>query len=329
MLHTLQNARALAKKLDEPWWEFLFDVWIEIAYETHMRDLQNGLRQALYCINEARKPILRDHPWRVAAHNNLLACYVLIDPVGYAKPIRQCIRELNQEIPAGPGPHRYIMMDQECELLMALNQLKKAENVAIAHLALADKDSQPDLWYTAPPLLNLCWLQFRKRDWEKLQAFATQAETVGNSLEHAHLWTAEAMIWQAVVARQLGDEARATRIFQRVEMRVQRLAKLPSGKFYDAVEGFHQQGEDLEKALLVREDQLARIAGKGRHGYECDVQIKCCDLLARLGRLTSADLDRATALTAPLKAPKRYQTRIKKLASQRQEVNDSTSPSRP
>ena len=39
-----------AKRLGEPWCAFLYDVWIEIAYEDHLRDLEKGLQQAIHCV---------------------------------------------------------------------------------------------------------------------------------------------------------------------------------------------------------------------------------------------------------------------------------------
>src|SRR5262245_26609266 len=50
-----EQGRDLARRLGEVWWTFFYDVWIEIAYETHAKDLENGLKQALHCVLEARK----------------------------------------------------------------------------------------------------------------------------------------------------------------------------------------------------------------------------------------------------------------------------------
>src|SRR5262245_43519302 len=76
MIAKLRQGRAQAKLLREPWWIFLFEVWEAIGYQAYAGDLERGLKQALHCVHESRKPVLRDHPWRLAAYNTLLICYI-------------------------------------------------------------------------------------------------------------------------------------------------------------------------------------------------------------------------------------------------------------
>lgn len=310
MVQMYKQARDLAKRLNEPWWVFLYEVWLEIAYENHLRDLDNALKQALHCVNEARKPILREHPWREAAYNNLLGCYVLIDPVGYADAIRDCIAHLEQEIPQGPGEHRYMMMVQECLFWMALDNLDEAQKVIDKHLGLFDQDRAPNEWYAIFPLQYQCWIDARRGNWAKLRESAKLAESMATGHQSAQLDVAQARMWAALAARRLGEEADAARRFRLVLNMIQRLEKSPCPEHYDALAWYHESGGELDKALEVREQQLAKLAGQGRHGHECETHLKRCELLARLGRLTKTDVHKTRDATNALKNPEGLRARL-------------------
>jgi hypothetical protein len=267
----------------------------------------------LHCVNEACKPILKDHPWRVAAYNTLLGCYVSIDPIGHAHAIRQCLRQLSKEIPRGPGEHRYVMMNHQRKFLMALGQFKQAEKVVLRHLALFDEDVGEDEWYIKGAVVDMCWIGYRQQDWEKVCAYAEQGEELVRHMQNSQHELAEAQLWQAVCARKEGNETRAKRLLRGAVNRIRHLEAEPFAEYYDALAYFHELGENLDKALEVREQQLARTQGTGRLGYECEIHLQRCELLARLGRLTGEDLDRAHEATRPLKEPKPYLARLKRL----------------
>ena len=316
MIQMNRKGRDLAKRLGEPWWTFLYDVWLAIGLEAHVKDLPAALQQCLHCVNEARKPILKEHPWRIAAYNTLLGCYVQIDAVGHEQAIRECLQQLDKEIPPGPSEHRYVMMKHQCDFLMALGELEPAEKLAQHYMALFDQDDEASDWYLLYPVMDMCWIGYHQQDWPKVQAFAEQGEEMARSLENTQLDVVEAQLWQAVVARKKGDEERAKRLFRTAVNRAARLEKKPSREHYDALAYFHESGENLDHALEARDKQLAELAGQGRHGYECEVHLKRCELLARLGRLTQQALQRAQEAMQPLKKPATYLARLKKLESQ-------------
>ncbi len=312
-LKMFREGKEKAKRLQEPWWTFLYEVWISICYEEYIGNLHEGLAQALHCVNESRKPVLQNHPWRMAAYNTLLSCYIRIDPIGYDEAIRQCLRELSREIPRGPGEHRYIMMQQKREFLIVNGRYKQAEQNAFRHLALFDEDPEQDVWYVISVYRDMCYLAWRKEDWETLASFADQFEKTSRGRENRKTDLVEALIWKAILARRKGEEPEAKRLYRNAVRRSKSLHQNFDMEHYDAWSYFHQLGEDLKQAVKIREEQMAAIQGKGRYGYECDTRIKKCELLAKLGQLTAEELNRAREATHPLKKPERYLKRIQKL----------------
>src|SRR5262249_28348885 len=122
-LATFTQARHLADKLAEPWWVLFYDVWRVIAMTSYQHDFRKVLDLAVSCALDTRKPHLRDHPWRLAVYNNLVGAYLGIDPLGYAEQIQETLDYLEKEIPAGPNDHRYVMMGDRREFLMATDRV--------------------------------------------------------------------------------------------------------------------------------------------------------------------------------------------------------------
>lgn len=313
MLKLYQKGRDLAHRMNEPWWTYLYDVWIAIAQKSYVYDLKKALTQSLFCVHEARQPILKQHPWTLAAHNILLGCYVQIDPVGYSAPIRQCLRQLDKEISPQPGEHRYVMYVEKCEFLMHVGRIAEAERVALEHLALYDRDPDPDEWYEVAPLENLCWIKHRQRDWRQARDYAQLVEENSTARQRMPFSVASAKLWLAIAAWKDGDTKAARRHHRAAVNLIRHSQREPCREHYDALAYFHEVSEDLDKALEVRDQQLAKLVGKGRHGYECEVRIHRCELLARLGRLARDDIGGARQATTLLKKPKPYQTRIQRL----------------
>ncbi|MGE3804194.1 MAG: hypothetical protein AB7K24_05940 [Gemmataceae bacterium] len=314
MLRMLKDGRARARRLGEPWWTYLYEVWIAMTYQDNLGDLRNGLTEALHCVNEGRKPALQGHPWRIAAHNTLLAAYIDVDPLGYAQAIEACIKELSREIPRNSFEHRYVMLEHQRTYLLICGRYQQARRIALRALNLFERDFLGDDWYVIHAFLDLCLIAFHDRNVEGLLAAVEPVEEIARSHETAQLDHSEAQVWQAIAARLQGDEKRAKRLFRSASNRTVRLRKKPRLRHYEAIAAFHELGEDLERCLEVRDEQLAHIQNTGRFGYECDVRIKRCELLARLDRLKPRDLAKARDSLKPLKNPQPYRKRLDKLA---------------
>ena len=97
----LEQAVALAKRVREPWWELFYEHWKLQNTVFKQRDFKTSLPCAVRCTVEARKPIYAHFPQRVCLHEDLITCYVAIDPVGYAPLIRDALDYMDKEIAPG------------------------------------------------------------------------------------------------------------------------------------------------------------------------------------------------------------------------------------
>lgn len=313
MIQELKRGRDLAKQLNEPWWAYLYEVWIALGYQEHLQDLRQGLQESIHAVNEGRKPILHGHPWKIAATNTLLACYVRIDPIGYEPAIRQCIAELDKEIPPGPGEHRFVMMEHYSDLERALGDLPKAERIALDYIALFDQSRGIANAYLMFPVQDMCWISYHQGDFQKLMAYAMQTEEIAQEEEDRRLVVAEAKAWQAICERLSGNESKAKSLIRMATNLSKRFTKVPDPEYFDALAYFHQTGGDFPLALAVRDEQLAKLAGKGQFGPQVDALLKRAEVLQQLGQFSSAEAAAVREAFANLKNPKPYEDRLSQL----------------
>jgi hypothetical protein len=111
------------------------------------------------------------------------------------------------------------------------------------------------------------------------------------------------LMWQALLARRAGNEARASQLHRQANTRIARLRMPPDSAYRDAESAFHEHSGRLDLALAVRDDELAGLRDRGRFFLESSTHVKRCDLLRRLGHLTPADLRAARESAGNLREP--------------------------
>ena len=91
MLGLIEEGRALARRLAEPWWALFYDDRRAGALMKYKGDAVAGLELAVRNALEARKPLYQQFPWRFRVHDHLIVGYLNTDPAGYAAQIREAL----------------------------------------------------------------------------------------------------------------------------------------------------------------------------------------------------------------------------------------------
>jgi hypothetical protein len=316
-LAILTEGRQLAQRLNEPWFVLFYDVWRVIALLSYKHDFRNALDLAIQCALEMRKPANAQHAWRFAAFNNLVNAYAGIDPVGYDEPIRQALAYLEAEIPPGPNDDRYVMLNYKRRFLADSDRPDEAYRVAHEQLALADSDPNRHNahWYTIAVHNHLYGLCAQKGEWEGVASHATTVEELARRVDQSQINLAEALAWQALVARRAGDELSAGKLYRRAVSRMARLRRPPAREYFDALCLYHEAGGDPARALRVRDRELESVLDKGQLAYECRVRIQRCRLLRDMGKLCESDLAAAREAVRKLKQPEKQLREIDALVT--------------
>jgi hypothetical protein len=300
-----EEGRLLAERLAEPWWALYYaqqGVHARLHFKQDYRDvLDRAVRNTL----EVRKPAYAGFPRRLLIHGDLVSAYLGIDPVGHAAAITQALDYLDREVPE-TGDERYLVLGSKRQFAIDQDLLDEAEILSRRSLALAAEDpergrAQHFLVFTYGAMCEVAW---RRRDFAALGESAHAGEEVTRLVGH-QVELAGFFMWQALLERRAGREEHALVLYRQASGRIARLGMPPDSAYRDAECAFHEQAGRLDLALAVRNADLEHLRDRGRLFLESSAHVKRCALLARLSRLTAADLEAARSATSRLRFPER------------------------
>ncbi len=303
MLAALDEGRALAQQLNEPWWVLHFDHWRLQALLHYKLDYRDVLDLAVRATLEARKPSFAQLPQRICLHEDLIYSYLGIDPLGNADAIRAALDYMRTEVTEDLDC-RYCVQNCRTEFALLRGALAEAEESARVTLAMADEDVHRGTaeHHAAYAHCDLCEIAHRRQDWDALREWSTEGETLARRTDE-HLKVAEFLLWQALLARRDGDEELARRHLRRALSRSRRVRSLPGTAYYNVLCAYHELGGELDRALEVRDLELRRLEGKGRLHDETRCRVKRCRLLGQLGRPLDVELAEARTAARRLRDP--------------------------
>ncbi|MBY0229363.1 MAG: hypothetical protein K2W96_08805, partial [Gemmataceae bacterium] len=269
----------------------------------YLDDYREVVERAVRLTLEARKPAYDGFPLRFGIWCNLVAAYLCVDARGYAAPIREALAYLAGIVP-DEGGEAYLLQARRHWFAYELGDFDEAEREALAELAMcdADPDRQTAAHHEADTHKALCWISFRKGDWARLAAHAATGEELARGLGYRYE-LALFLMWRAASARRAGDLHAGKRFRRQAVATMERLGQPPGESWFDALASFHEEAGELEEAWQVREQELARCAGRGQLSYEASIRLKRVKLLRRLGRETAEEERAARAAIARLREP--------------------------
>jgi hypothetical protein len=311
MLSMLNEGRRLAQALREPWFVAFFDHWINETYIYYKDDYREVIDQAVRLTLEIRKPAFDQFPLRFGIYCNLVAAYLCVDPRGYARPIRDALDYLGGLVPP-EGGDRYLLQARRHWFALELGEFEEANRLALEELDMADGD--PDRHtarhHEVDTLKALCWIAFRRNDFDALAGHAALGEECAREMQYRYE-LAQFILWRAMLARRVGDDD-ARRLCRQATHQMARLGQPPGESYYDALAAYHAAGGDLAAAWPVRERELATSIGKGQLAYEAQVRIKRVRLLRRLGRDATQEEAAAREAIAKVREPGWYLGELEK-----------------
>lgn len=292
-----------ARQLGEPWWEMYYAQRRLQALMLWRYCYGDALGLAVESALDARKPQYASYPHLFDVYFHLVMAYVGVDPAGYAAEIGQAIGSLERDVPRFDSDG-FLIEFAKREFALWVNDLEAAEQSAWRALRLAEEGvsrSTAD-YFLAFVYADLCAVDFKRADTEALAEHAAAGEEKARQ-SGQQLQISECQLWQALLARQAGDEARAHALRLSAVARVNRLKQPPVQRWFDALCAWSLYENDLPAALGVRDQELAAIVGHGQLAYEVYCQVERCRLLAMMGRPLDEGMAAAREAAGKLKNP--------------------------
>jgi hypothetical protein len=306
MLALMEQGRRLAVALSEPWWVLFYEHWKVETLIYYKDDYRQVIDLAVKSTLELRKPGFEHFPLRFGVYCNLVAAYLCVDPRGHTESIRSALDYLATQVAPGSGD-RYLLQARRHWFAYEMGRLEEADALALEELAMAesDPDRHTALHHEVDTWKALCWIAYRRGDWQALADRACAGEEQARLLDYQYE-LALFLLWQAACERRAGQEDRARRLARQGAARMARLGQPPGESYFDAVAAYHELAQDYETAWKERCRELTNAAGKGQLAYECLIRLKCVRLLLKRNQPVLEEAEAAREAAAKLRAPQWY-----------------------
>jgi hypothetical protein len=114
---------------------------------------------------------------------------------------------------------------------------------------------------------------------------------------------ADALLWQAVCAKQMGNDGEAQRLFQQGITHYQHYNMPHTLMYFDAVAEYHELCGERERALTLRESQFDELPARGSLHDVALAHLQYCRLLGRMGKPVDDALQKAREFIQTLRKP--------------------------
>ncbi len=301
---------ALAKQLNEPWWEMFYAHWeIETLLHKQARP-QEALAVAARANVEIRKPIYDHFPQRCGLQLNLVSCYLYLDPIGYETQLREAFAPLEKEC-AQWSEFECYYAQQWGHFLNDIED-ERALDAAWEYLRLAQISAAA--WDLKCALTLLCLVLWRAQPDLAHQIggeLAADCETLARE-ENQFDDIAMMQMFQAVAARSHGDEQSAQSFYRRA-WQTQKRAPHPRNDVHGAAIKFHEIGGEIEKALAVCQQEIRILRRHKLRFLEVKARLKKCELLKQINHPIERDIARTRAAACELKSRDYWDAKLEAL----------------
>ena len=309
-LAILDQAGALARRLNEPYWDLFFDHWkIEtLLYEKHRPAA--ALKLAARAAFEVRKPIYDAFAYRPQITLSLTACYLKIDPIGYEDLLREAFEYARGQCQSDEELKPYFA--QQWSRFLEAVGAPDAVEANWQHLYAAYQSGTEH--YVLFALLHLC-STLASYDLPAARAHIGEFAQFGLELcrlEEREREAAMFTIWLALAARWNGDETQARKLYRRAWDLQNRLTS-PHNAIQFAATIFHETMGEWDEALRVVENEIEVLQGHDLEFLGAKRRLKQIELLGKLNRDTASYRALLGGVASRLKSRDYWESELQKL----------------
>lgn len=297
-LELLEEGRALAERLNEPWFARFFEHWTIQVLLFHKRDPNKALPMAEAAVRETAKPVYAELPQRICLREDVIFSYLSRDPLGYGPEIEEAIQYMQAEIPPDCAC-LHCFQEIRTAYPLAIGQLEEAEQAALEAVKLAWPAS--DYHHVLIAFTSLCQVAWQRQDWPKLLHWSGMGRTF-EGRDVGISYVRELLMWQATAMRRSSGPQAAER-YRHARVLMRSLPSAPTAGYFDALFAYHEAGTDLRPLLAVCDMELEQLSGCGETMRECRVRLRRRRLLLEREKPVTEEDEAIQALAQTLRDP--------------------------
>lgn len=292
-----EAGRALAARLNEPWWEMFFEHWKIETLLFSKQDAHSALDLAARAVLEVAKPAYAALPERASLNLNLVSAFMQIDPIGYETRIRNAFAYIGESCVMFREFAPYHA--QQWSAFLEIVEDPAAVGAAWEHLQLAEQSGSDH--YRMGAYSQLCkTLYVLEPEVARVMMgeLALQCEICARN-EGRQRAIASALMWRALAARWDGDETSAREFYDRA-WQIQKRLTTPKNAVNFGAMAFHETQAEWDDARRVCQSEIRVLMAHQLTFLEAKRRFKKCELLKQMGKSWRAEAKRLRAVAARL-----------------------------
>lgn len=309
-LSLLEQGRAFAERLGEPWFVLYYDYWRIETLLYRGGGAPAALDLAIRANVEVRKPLYRQFPHRINLQVNLISAYLHLDPLGYAEAIENALRHLEAEINGEPeGLCR--LQQLRSAFSLELDRLDEALSAALHMLERAEAANLDH--YRINACGRLCTVSHRRKEWQDMLQWAQMGAELAARRDEPRK-RLNLLMQQALATRQMGDEEGATRLYRMVMTQKDLLKTGFDDPRFNAQCDYHLVGGEWEHVVQLRQRRIAYYVRTGQTYAEAQCRVELCRLLMARNQPCDTAIAEAQEVSRRLRAPAKMLAELEDIA---------------
>ena len=306
---TFESGAKIARLHQLPCMELLFEYQVCQVYVYYTYDQKAAVDYAVRLVTKLPRPEYVDcRNEHVAVYDIMTHAYFYRDCLGYEKEIRESLDYVKQNLTMRYESRLrmdYILTELEYEN----GNYQEARNKAMQYVAEAEF---AHAYRKSDGYLAARRAVYALGEIDIAYKYAEMDVTVSQSGSYQR-GAADALLWQAVYAKRLGNDGAAQQLYQRSIAQYERFTIAPSLTYFDAAAEYYELMGDNERALKLREAQFDELPARGSLHDMALAHLQYCRLLGRMGKPVDAALVKARAFVNTLRKPEAHETALQRI----------------
>lgn len=297
--------QAISKQNDE--WRLIAEHWRTQVTMNWKKDYLTANRLAVETAIESRQEKYKQYQEYICVQNDLLLVYKGIDPVGYAKEVKEAI-DLTMDMTTPDMSCHYCMNRDLVDYYIHTGDDAGAREQGAKFFAM----TQHHAHYRVQAYEQLCNFAQQDKGWAELLNMAQAGIQLAGELEDESSWI-DLKCHEMLALYYLGKLEQAQKAHDLIQYKVSTLKMIQGYNYYFFTSKYQEELGNLPQAINIIEDYIGTLKDTGRPYWECKAQLELIRLLKLSQKSYQNEIEIFKQITTRLRDSAQFNTHLTKI----------------
>lgn len=232
--------------------------------------------------------------------NDLLLVYKGIDPVGYAKEIKDAI-DLTIDMTTPDMSCHYCMNRDLVDYHLYLGEVDLAQEQCTKFFAMTENHRH----YRIEAYEQLCYFTKQREEWSDLLQIAQAGAQLAGQSNDESSWIA-LKCYEMIALYQLDKIEQAEKSYNLIQYKVTTLKMVQGYNYYHLTSLYQELQGNLQEAITILQEYIKTLDNTGRPYWECRAYLELIRLLKLSGKSYERAVESFKQVAQKLRKPSQF-----------------------